>query len=31
MPITWESSLDSALAKARESGRLAMIQFHSPH
>jgi len=31
MPITWETTLDAALAKAKEPGRLAMVQFHSPH
>jgi hypothetical protein len=31
MPIAWESTFDAALAQARASGRLAMLQFHSPH
>jgi hypothetical protein len=31
MSIPWESSLDAALAKSRESGRLVMAEFHSPH
>jgi len=31
MPITWETTLDAALAKAKGTGRLAMAQFHSPH
>jgi hypothetical protein len=31
MTISWESSIDSAAAKARETGRLVMAEFHSPH
>jgi hypothetical protein len=31
MPIAWEPTLDAALAKARESNRLVMAEFHSPH
>jgi hypothetical protein len=31
MPIAWEPSHEDALAKARASGRLAMLLFHSPH
>ena len=31
MPIAWESSFDAALAKSRETGRLVMAEFHSPH
>jgi hypothetical protein len=31
MPIAWESSIDAALAKARDTGRLVMAEFHSPH
>jgi hypothetical protein len=31
MPIAWEPSYESAVAKARQSGRLAMLLFHSPH
>ena len=31
MGVTWETSYDSALATARETGRLAMAWFHSPY
>lgn len=31
MGVTWESSYESGLAKAKETGRLAMVWFHSPH
>ncbi len=31
MTIAWETKYDSALAKAKETGRLAMLEFASPH
>jgi hypothetical protein len=31
MAVSWETSFESALAKAKESGKLAMVWFHSPH
>lgn len=31
MSIGWETQYDAALAKARETGRLAMLEFGSPH
>jgi len=31
MTIAWESSIDAALSKARDAGRLVMAEFHSPH
>jgi len=31
MTIAWESTFEQAAAKARESGRLVMAQFHSPY
>jgi len=31
MPITWETAFDAAVAKAKETGRLAMAWFHSQH
>ena len=31
MPIAWEPTFDSAVAKARETNRLVMAQFHSQY
>ncbi len=31
MKIAWESSYEDTLEKAKETGRLALLQFHSPH
>jgi hypothetical protein len=31
MPIAWESTIEAAQSRARESGRLVMAEFHSPH
>ena len=31
MGVTWETSFDAALGKARETGRPAMAWFHSPY
>jgi hypothetical protein len=31
MSVTWEMTYESALAKAKEGGKLVMAWFHSPH
>lgn len=31
MTIPWETTIESAFAKARETGRLVMAEFHSPY